>query len=92
MNCIRFPGVNVNYGAPIDWNEERDGPCGVLPVLRGIEPETGLLTCTSVWELTPEERLAVAAGANIALNVVGVQPPVSLFVTPLTAEQFQPSA
>lgn len=36
---------------------------------------------TSVWEPTPEEREAIAAGANIALGVYGLHPPVMLYVT-----------
>lgn len=40
---------------------------------------------SSVWELTPAERAAVAAGANVQLTVWGGQPPVAMRVvdTPL---------
>lgn len=36
---------------------------------------------TSVWEPTPDERAAIAGGANIALRVLGIHPPVDLFIT-----------
>lgn len=47
----------------------------------------------SVWEPTVEERVAIAAGANIELAVWGGQPPVAIETTtvplgrPLTEEQ-----
>lgn len=36
---------------------------------------------TSVWEPTPEERHAIASGKNVALKVLGMHPPVHVFVT-----------
>lgn len=35
----------------------------------------------SVWEPSPEDRAAIAAGANIALDVWGMHPPVEVSVT-----------
>lgn len=36
----------------------------------------------SVWELSDEERQAIADGANVELEIIGgLQPPVSLTVT-----------
>lgn len=35
----------------------------------------------SVWEPSPEERAAIAAGANLELAVWGEQPPVALGTT-----------
>lgn len=48
-----------------------------------IDPAQG--TVSSVWELTDEERRAIADGANIELIVWGGQPPVGMQVvtTPL---------
>lgn len=44
--------------------------------------EAGVPTINSVWELTDEERAAIAAGANIELTVWGTgTPPVALRTT-----------
>lgn len=60
------------------------GPPGVgdLPVLIG-EDTTGQLAIRSTWDLEPEERAAIAAGANVALTVWVVQVPVRLEVVDL---------
>lgn len=79
MKGIKFDGFNVEMGKPKDWNEETHGECYSLPVLQARQ-DNGLLTCTSVWSLTDEERAQIAAGANVALICVGGQPPVSLHV------------
>lgn len=80
MRAVDFLGVNRRFGAPNGWDAEKHGECSVLPVLLWKDGD-GLTTMTSVWEFTPEERLAIANGAKIALNCVGGQPPVSLEVT-----------
>ena len=41
-----------------------------------IDPENG--TVSSVWELTDEERAAIADGFNVQLTVWGGQPPVAM--------------
>lgn len=46
-----------------------------------VERVDGVLTSTSVWEPTEDERHAIAAGGNVALRVLGVHPPVMVFVT-----------
>lgn len=81
MNPVRFPGYNINYGAPRNWNPERDGPCGVLPVL-----EEGR-NHISVWKPNDEERAKIAAGANIAVNCVGVQIPIAVLITSSDGEE-----
>lgn len=76
MKGIRFGSVNMNYGQPDGWDEERDGPCHSLPVYRDFSDNT----CASVWKLTWRERLALFFGAKIVLTVKGYQPPVALEV------------
>lgn len=57
-------------------NEDND-----LWVRTGVD-SSGHATIASVWELTDEEREAIANGANIELMVWGLgTPPVSLAVT-----------
>ena len=79
MNPIRLPGDRL-LGKPKNWNEERDGKCGQLPVLI----DNGCFI--SVWKPTDEERLRIATGANIALSIVGGQPPVNLFLANVDGE------
>lgn len=75
MNPMRVEG-SVLYGKPKNWNEERDGICGYLPVVHDG------LCCLSVWKLTDAERAQIAEGHNIILSVVGGQPPVNLATVP----------
>lgn len=76
MKPIDFPGRETILGAPADWDEAQHGPCEGLPIIR----QDG--ACVSLWEATPEERAAIAAGANIWLHVHSgrTQPPVGLAV------------
>lgn len=76
MKPIDFPGREAILGAPADWDEAQHGPCEGLPIIR----QDGV--CVSLWEATPEERDAIAAGANIWLHVHSgrTQPPVGLAV------------
>jgi hypothetical protein len=67
MRPVQFVGANMVW----------TGPPGVGDLHAVIEDGD----TTSVWTLTPEERAAVAAGANVALRVTGRQPPVALYVT-----------
>lgn len=76
MRPINFPGANINFTAPRNWNDEKDGVCGDLPVC--VNKEHGQFT--SVWEPSAEERERIAKGENIALTCVGVQTPVRLDV------------
>jgi hypothetical protein len=47
-----------------------------------VEPgAAGIPQIETVWEPSPEERAAIAAGANISLRIMGMQPPVIVGVT-----------
>ena len=48
---------------------------------RVCQDRDGLPLVSSVWELSDDDRAAVAAGANIELLVWGGQPPVALATT-----------
>lgn len=66
MKAIEFPGYDRKYVAP---------DCADLPAK---DTKQGLLT---VWEPSPEERAALAAGACITLELaMRVPPPVRLGV------------
>ena len=70
MNPIRFASANAALSAPPDWDEEKNGPCQDLPVLRN---ENGFL---SVWKPTDEELAILANGGAVYLTVMGASHPV----------------
>jgi hypothetical protein len=76
MNPVKFEGAEI-IGKPKGWDDARDGECVGLPVQVSILPN-GVPMFTSVWKPTPEERHAIAEGANIALSCFGSQTPVML--------------
>lgn len=80
MKPRNFPGSNMTYrGGKQPRNQLGDHemePVGDLPCRR-IQP--GLIQ--SVWELTPEERIAIAEGADIELLIMTEPiPPVSIAI------------
>lgn len=79
MHPGRVAGATRHLGAPMGWDAERDGHCGVLSVRDGL---TGRLPdMTSAWFPTPEELKRLLAGAPVHLTIVGnVHPPVALSV------------
>lgn len=78
MKPRRFVNANAVYGLDGGnedhdlWVQEHEVHDEVLGMMRAR---------TSVWELTPEERAAVAAGANIELTLLGAQIPAMLETT-----------
>lgn len=79
MQVARIQGANLDLGKPKGWDEERDGPCGSLPV-RLEQTEDGGVTMTSAWTPTTEEMLAIMAGGTVYLRIVGAtHPPVMLW-------------
>lgn len=75
MEIGRIQGANHNLGAPSDWDEARDGLCGVLPVLVHRTDE-GQIAMSSAWLPTPNELHALATGGAIILRVLGQTHPV----------------
>lgn len=73
-------GANCTLGPPASWDKVSDGNCSSLAIL--AEPtESGALVMSSVWFPTPEELVAIAAGAPVKLWVYGSgHPPVMLGV------------
>ncbi len=76
MKPILFEGHDIVLGAPEGWDAAKHGECVGLPIMR----DKGV--CTSLWEASPDERAAIASGANIWLKVTNgqTQPPVALLV------------
>lgn len=71
----RIAGATRTLGPPAEWDREQDGRCGAL----AIRDADGCMA--SAWFPSPEEIVAIAAGAPIYLWVVGKgHPPVMLTV------------
>jgi len=85
-----FPEANYSYGAPPDWDSEKDGECGALPLWKieySVDAKTGETVSTtpqmvSCWELPKMslwQRLKFAFSGKVWLTVTGAgHPPVSL--------------
>lgn len=82
MKFVTHPAHNCYMGAPRDWNEERDGPCGALSICD--MRDQSLPKMESAWELEGFEDVAMLLGAGtIRLGIVGtVHPPVYMTVVP----------
>lgn len=79
MKWIEPEGKNVDFGPPANWDQERDGTCGTLP-LRRVKERGGYFYHYSAWKPTSDELAQLNAGGVIELCCVGVQPPVSIDV------------
>lgn len=79
MIVERIVNATRVLGKPADWDEEKQGRCGGLPVRDEII--AGAPFMTSAWSPTPEELVRLNAGAAIHLCVCGVvHPPVMISV------------
>lgn len=87
MNPIQFPQANTIMRAPPSMAE---GLCN------DVHAHSNGEICVTLWQPTPEERAAIAAGAPIYLSVhmAGSMPPISFavespFIEPPTAERLE---
>lgn len=83
MKPIRTPRTNT-----VDM-----GPAGTsiapLPSWREADPQRGAVVVFSVWQPTPEERAAIASGANLVLGVW--QDPIPpVYVGVVQGEEYEP--
>lgn len=73
LRCTRV------LGAPLGWKPETSGPCVGLPIRDEMNGDVPCMV--SAWEPTPDELLAIMAGAKIMLRVLGTaHPPVMIYV------------
>lgn len=78
MHPGRISGATRSLGAPGNWNRETNGPCGSLAIRDG--ERQGMPLMESAWFPTPEELVALVAGAPVILRIVGTShPPVALY-------------
>jgi hypothetical protein len=78
MIPVEIKGGNANFSKPIVWDDELDGPCGVLSVRRA--PYGRYSEHSSNWKPDAEELKLLNSGGVVELCCVGVQPPVSVSV------------
>jgi hypothetical protein len=81
----RIKNATGVFGAPMDWDQKRDGNCVGLAVR--VTPFTRNPFFESAWEPTPEELAQLNAGGSVILRVIGGQPPVALYVEPAAPEE-----
>jgi hypothetical protein len=84
-------GWNAAPGAPKNWNPERDGDCGALPIRVRTRTDGMVISCESAWEPTPRELEMLNAGGQVILHVAGWQVPVALYVEPLPEDARVPA-
>jgi hypothetical protein len=77
-------GWNSAPGAPLDWDPDKHGECGALPIRvfppKALTGEARVQFCESAWEPTPQELEWLNAGGQVVLRVHGWQVPVALYV------------
>lgn len=83
----KIEGQTRLIGAPRDWDQELDGPCGALSVRDEVDTQSGVNFMHSEWELEPGELARLRAGAKVLLRISGfTHPVVSVGVQPGLAE------
>jgi hypothetical protein len=80
MECVRVRGENADFSPPQDWDSEKDGNCGQLPIRREVG-KGGRVYLYSNWKPNTHELAILNAGGVVELLCVGVQPPVAIGVT-----------
>lgn len=76
MNPIDISGRTRAIGAPLNWDQNLDGSCGVLCVRDGVDLQSGARTMTSAWKPTDEDMRLLAKGLPVLLTIFGVTHPV----------------
>lgn len=78
MKPCAINGYTHSPGAPLGWTPERNGECGILPLI--YRPDAhGNMECVSAWKPTAEELEQLNNGGFVILSVVGWQVPVMLY-------------
>ena len=77
MIPVKTARTTHDLGRPATWNEERDGKCMSLPVVRDNAENVWM----SYWQPSPQDVEKLRNGAMIKLTVFGIgQPPVAIEV------------
>jgi hypothetical protein len=75
MEALKISGATHFFGPPAGWQDTDERTCGYLHVR--IDGNS----CQSAWRPTPDELAALNAGGSVILEIIGVQPPVALWVS-----------
>lgn len=79
MKPVAFKGANKVYTSPKNWEEEKDGKCGDLPVFEGTDSR-GHNVIVSAWQPSEKDLKRLNEGKPLFLQIVGIaQPPVALY-------------
>lgn len=88
MQPARIEDASVALKPPADWDEERNGHCGQLPIR--VEKIDGLSFMFSAWDVQPGEALAILAGGKVRLGISGSVHPVVRLGVDFPQEQLSP--
>ncbi len=81
MRIGRPKEVTRNIGAPLNWDQNLDGNCGVLPVHDEVDVLSGSNTMNSHWYPDATELRLLNNGCPIELRIFGnIHPVVSLAI------------
>lgn len=75
MDIVDIAGRTRVFGAPQDWNPERDGECGALPI-RDERFAPGTNKMVSEWKPSAIEIEHLKLGAPLQLGIIGTTHPV----------------
>jgi hypothetical protein len=80
MRPTQHPSNNRVLGAPAGW-DQTEAPCSAIALTDLVY--AGARSVATFWELSDEERAAIAAGAKVMLIVPGsTMMPAALEVSP----------
>lgn len=83
MPFVRIKGAANNFGKPINWDENRDGPCGDLWVR--VDMYQHYRQHNFAWRPSPHELTLLMAGGAIEVSLVSdFMPPVGVSVVQKT--------
>jgi hypothetical protein len=86
MKACAINGYTHTPGAPVGWNPDRNGECGILPIIHRHDAH-GNPESVSAWKPTREELQQLNDGGFVILSVVGWQVPVSIYTADRDAAQ-----
>ena len=76
MEILDTKHTNANLGAPLDWDEDKNGKCLTLPCHRDNVSNT----FNSFWKPSKEDLKTLNEGGCLMLSVVSSShPPVGVF-------------
>lgn len=76
MNPVDITERTRAIGAPLNWGQSLDGPCGILCVRDGVDLQSGARTMASLWKPSGEDLRLLNLGLPILLTIFGVEHPV----------------